>query len=194
MTDFVPPSAPKSTLPRFGTSIVGKEFEWDAVSEDGSAVEVVKARAAASISFEDTLRYTTGRHAQLVQTQTSAKIMRTELEKLDVSSDDYATKFNELVDQRLAFERDTWTAAIDILLILVNETDRAPLRPALLRGDPKQINDLRDWLEHETIASNVQDAAVASQVDPTLPKQPEPSVSDPDSGPDFESKESSSTD
>ena len=74
MTDFNPPPLP-SAMPTFGTSTIGAEFEWQGISEDGGTVETVKARAAASISFDETLRYTTGRHAQLVQTANSAKSM-----------------------------------------------------------------------------------------------------------------------
>ena len=194
MTDFVPPPAPQNALARFGTSVVGKEFEWDAVSADGTSTEIIKSRAAASISFENTLRYTTGRHAQIVQTANSARVMREALEDMSPTDDDYPVKFNALIETRLAFEQATWAAAVDIMLILVNEADRAKLRPALLAGDPRQVTGLRTWLEREVIASNEDDAAVATNVDPTLPESPPQSASNPDSGDDSGSGESSSTD
>lgn len=194
MTEFVPPPVPQPALARFGTSIVGKEFEWDHVAKDGATVEVIKSRAVASVSFEDTLRYTTGRHAQMVQTMNSAKAMREALAELKPDDADYPTKFNELVAQRLAFEQATWAAAIDILLILVHEPDREKLREALLTGDPKQVNQLRSWLEQEVLGTNEADAAVATGVDPTSRPQQPPSASSPDSGDVSASEESSSTD
>lgn len=194
MTDFVPPPVPQSPIRRFGTSVVGQQFEWDSVTDDGEHTEVIKARAAASISFEDTLRYTTGRHAQLVQTANSAKAMRESLNEINASMPDYPVKFNELVAQRLVFEQDTWAAAIDIMLILVNESDRERLRPALLKGDPRQVNELRNWLERTVLASNEEDAAVTTGVDPTSRPQQPPSASNQDSGGVSDSEESSSTD
>ena len=179
---------------RFGTSIVGKQFEWDAVTGDGSTTEIITARAAAAISFEDTLRYTTGRHAQLIQTANSARAMRESLTGMSPTDDDYPVKFNELIEQRLSFEKATWAASVDILLILVNESDRAKLRPSLVAGDPRQVTELRSWLEREVLASNEEDAVVATNVDPTLPQSPPPSVSNPDSGDGSASEESSSTD
>lgn len=194
MTDFVPPPAPQNALARFGTSVVGKEFEWDAVTVDGATTEIIKSRAAASISFEDTLRYTTGRHAQIVQTANSARQMREQLEGMTPTDDDYPAQFNALCESRLAFEQATWASAVDIMLILVNEAHREALRPALLAGDPRQVTALRSWLEREVIASNEDDAAVATNVDPTLPESPPQSASNPDSGDDSASEESSSTD
>ena len=194
MTDFTPPPSPTSSIRKFGTSIVGKEFEWDKVSDDGTTVGTVKARAAASIAFEDTLRYTTGRHAQLVQTARSSKEMREKLEAISSTEPDYVERFNELIAQRLEFEQAAYASSIDVLLILVNENDREALRPALIAGDPRQVNELRTWLEQEVLGMAAQDAAVASGVDPTLPTSPPESASDPDSGGESEPKESSSTD
>lgn len=194
MTDFVPPPVPQSPIARFGTSIVGAQFEWDYISDDGAEPQVVSARAAASISFEDTLRYTTGRHAQLVQTANSAKAMRESLDGLTPTDPEYPAKFNQLIEQRLAFEQATWAAAIDIMLILVNETDRERLRPALVKGDPRKVNELRTWLERQVLTTAQEDAAVSTGVDPTSPPPPPPSVSTPDSGPDSDSEDSPSTD
>lgn len=186
--------APPSSIARFGTSVVGARFEWEFPSPDGESVEVIPARAAATISFEDVLRYTTGRHAQLVQTAKSAQAMKAALAELDPSADDYMDGFNKVVQDRLAFEQSVWEAAIDILLILVNETDREKLRVPLVKGDPKKVNELRDWLEHEVLASAQDDAATAATVDPTLRPPPQPSASSPDSGDVSDSEESSSTD
>ena len=187
-------SFPQSSTVRFGTSVVGKQFEWEATTEDGSATGVIKARAAASLSFEDVMRYTTGRHAQLVQTAKSAAAMREALKEINAADDDYMENFNQLISDRLAFENAVWEAAIETLLILVNRTDQDELRPALIQGDPKQINELRSWLESEVLTTAQGDAATTANVDPTSRQSPQPSASSPDSGDDSDSEESPSTD
>lgn len=190
MTEFSPPSP---SLPSFGTSVVGAEFTWQGVSEDGGTVETITARAAASISFDETLRYTTGRHAQLVQTATSARHMREKLEGMTPNDDDYQEQFEKLVNERLQIEQASWRAAVDTMLLLVNESDRDKLRPFLLKGDPKQVTQLRDWLEGQVLAQAKADAAVATQVDPTLATSPENSSPSPVSGDGSGSEESTST-
>ena len=194
MTDFTPPAPPASSLPTFGTSVVGAEFEWQGVSEDGASVQTVQARAAASISFNETLRYTTGRHAQLVQTANSAKSMREELGDMDPTSEDYQVKFEALIEKRLVHEQAAWRAAIDTMLLLVNEPDREKLRPLLLKGDPKQVTQLRSWLEQQVLATAQADAAVSTHVDPTSASLPENSSPSPDSGDVSGSTEPTSTD
>lgn len=181
-------------MPTFGTSVVGAEFQWEGVSADGGSVERVTARAAASISFEETLRYTTGRHAQLVQTANSAKSMREDLGGLDPSSDDYQERFEQLVQQRLVHEQAAWVAAVDTMLILVQETDREKLRPLLLKGDPKQVTALRAWLEEEVLATAQAEAAVTTGVDPTSVPSPENSSPNPGSGDGSGSEAPASTD
>ena len=192
MADLNPPSAP--SLPSFGTSIVGAEFEWQGLSEDGSEVETVKARARASISFEETLRYTTGRHAQLVQTTNSAKEMREQLAETNPSDPGYQEIFDKIVAERLQFEKAAWAAAVDTMLILVSERNRDELRPLLVNGDPKQVTALRSWLEEQVLHTAQADAAVTTNVDPTLAESSAKSSPSPDSGGDSESKESTSTD
>ena len=181
-------------MPTFGTSVVGPEFEWQGVSEDGNDIVRVKARARASISFEETLRYTTGRHAQLVQTAGSAKTMREELAELNPTDDGYTERFNELVNHRLQFEQAAWKAAIETMLILINPADRDTLRPLLVNGDPKQVTGLRTWLEEQVLATAQADAAVTTNVDPTSAGSSEKSSPNPASGDDSESKASNSTD
>jgi hypothetical protein len=190
MTDFSPPSP---SLPSFGTSVVGAEFTWQGVSEDGTTVETIQARAAASISFDETLRYSTGRHAQLVQTANSARQMREKLEAMSPTDDDYQERFETLVNERIQIEQASWRAAIDTMLLLVNESDRDKLRPFLLKGDPKQVTELRGWLEAQVLATAKADAAVATQVDPTLETSPENSSPSPASGDVSGSEESTST-
>lgn len=192
MSDF-PSPVPQSSLARFGTSVVGKPFEWEASTEDGSSTVLITARARASLSFEDVMRYTTGRHAQLVQTAKSATAMRDALKEIDAGADDYMAQFNRLVADRLQFENNVWLAAIDILLILVNPPDRERLRDPLIKGDPKKVNELRTWLEHEVLAVAQEDAATVANVDPTLRQSPPPSASSPDSGDDSDSAESTTT-
>lgn len=183
-----------SSIARFGVSVVGKQFEWTYPSDDGNSTGTLTARAAAAINFEDVLRYTTGRHAQLVQTAKSAQAMKVALKELDPSDDDYSAQFEKVVQGRLAFEADVWAAAIDILLILVNKADHDALRPLLIDGDPKQVNMLRSWLEQEVLASAVDDAQTAAQVDPTLRPPPPPSAPSPDFGVASDSEGSASTD
>lgn len=194
MTDLPMPVPPSSSIARFGVSVVGKQFEWEYLAPDGASTMKLTARAAASVSFEDVLRYTTGRHAQLVQTAKSAQGMRDALKDLNPSDPDYTAQFNQVVQDRLQFENDVWAAAIDILLILVNPSDHEKLRPKLIEGDPKAVNSLRDWLEHEVLDSSVNDARTQAQVDPTLRQPPQPSASSPDSGDDSDSEASTSTD
>ena len=194
MTDFTPPAPPASSLPTFGTSVVGAEFEWQGVSDDGGSVLTVQARAAASISFSETLRYTTGRHAQLVQTANSAKSMREELAGMDPTSPEYQVQFEVLIQKRLEHEEASWRAAIDTMLLLVHEPDRERLRPLLLKGDPKQVTQLRAWLEQQVLATAQADAAVSTHVDPTSEPSPENSSPSQDSGDVSDSTAPTSTD
>lgn len=194
MTEFIPPPAPGPSIPSFGTSIVGPEFEWSGLSEDGSEVLTVKARAVASVSFEETLRYTTGRHAQLVQTANSARTMREELGDMNPTDEGYQAKFDAVVSGRLSFEQAAWVAAVDTMLILVNEADREKLRPLLIKGDPKQVTALRAWLEQEVLATAQADAAVTTNVDPTSAESSENSSPSQASGDGSEPTASTSTD
>lgn len=191
MTDFKPPTP---SLPSFGTSVVGAEFTWQGVSADGADVETIQCRAAASISFDETLRYTTGRHAQLVQTANSARQMREKLNEMTPTDDDYQERFDALVNERIRIEQASWRAAVDTMLLLVNESDREKLRLFLLKGDPKQVTELRSWLEQQVLATAQADAAVATHVDPTSGPSPENSSPNPVSGDDSGSEESPSTD
>jgi hypothetical protein len=192
MTDFNPPSSP--SLPSFGTSVVGAEFTWQGLSADGSTVETITARAAGSISFNETLRYTTGRHAQLVQTANSARQMREKLDGMSPTDPDYQERFDALVNERIEIEQASWRAAVDTMLLLVNETDREKLRPYLIKGDPKQVTELRGWLEQNVLAQAQSDAAVSTGVDPTSAPSPENSSPSPASGDVSGSEASPSTD
>ncbi len=194
MAEFTPPPAPGPSIPTFGTSVVGPEFEWTGLSDDGSEVLTDKARAVASVSFEDTLRYTTGRHAQLVQTANSARSMKEDLGDTNPTDPEYAEKFEKIVADRLKFEQAAWTAAVDTMLILVNEADREKLRPLLIKGDPKQVTSLRGWLEQQVLATAQADAAVTTNVDPTSADSSENSSPSQASGDDSESTASTSTD
>lgn len=191
MTDFKPPAP---SLPSFGTSVVGAEFTWQGISDDGGTVETITCRAAASISFDETLRYTTGRHAQLVQTANSARQMREKLDGMSPTDENYEEQFNKLVDERITHEQASWRAAVDTMLLLVNESDREKLRPFLLKGDPKQVTALRGWLEQQVLATAQADAAVSTGVDPTSAPSPENSSPSPASGDDSGSEASPSTD
>jgi len=191
MTELNPPSF---SLPTFGTSVVGAEFTWQGITDDGGTVETITCRAAASISFDETLRYTTGRHAQLVQTANSARQMREKLDGMSPTDEGYQDQFDHLVDDRIAHEQASWRAAVDTMLLLVNESDRAKLRPFLLKGDPKQVTALRSWLEQQVLATAQADAAVSTGVDPTSGPSPENSSPSPASGDDSGSEESPSTD
>lgn len=193
MTEFSPPPAPSSNVASFGTSIVGPSFEWHYVDEDGQE-HTIKARAVSSVTFDETLRYTTGRHAQIVQTANSAKSMREDLGQIQPTDDGYMEKFNDLVQRRLDFEGAAWAAAIETMLLLVNPPDRDKLREPLLKGDPKQVTQLRGWLEQQVLATAQTDAATVAHVDPTSAGSSENSSPNPASGDDSEPKESTSTD
>lgn len=195
MTELnAPPAPPKpSGPPSFGTSIVGAEFNWASVDENGEPVQVT-ARAISALSFEHTLRYTTARHAQLVHTARSAKSMRDRLGEMDPLSDAYQAEFDQLVQQRLDEEAASWATAIDTLLMLVHEPHRERLRPHLLSGDPRQVQALREWLEETVLGAAKAEAAVTTNVDPTSGPSPENSSSNPDSGDDSGSEGTTSTD
>lgn len=191
MSDSLSP--PTSAISRFGTSVVGKQFEWEHETADGASTELITARTVAAVSFKDTLRYTTGRHAQLVQAARAGKEMKEALDEVDVQDPAYAEIFERIVNERLEHEEASWAAAIDIILLLVREEDRDKLRQPLIDGDPKNVNALRSWLELEVLGTGAEDAATEARVDPTLRQPPQNSASNPDSGDDSDSKASTST-
>lgn len=178
MSELSPPS-PRSSIARFGVSIVGPKFSWAWLETDEDGNQVVRERqfrANPGMSFQEQLAYQTS----LSKFQAQAIMAMSKVENVvkvvtDAGPDgDPMPRLMELADQTSQGEIERWEILLDQVLMLVAPADREELRPLLEHGNPHDVRELKKYLAELVIERVQDDVAAAARVDPTL----QPSSSD----------------
>jgi hypothetical protein len=197
MTDLPQPVVPPvSPIAQFGVHEVGPQFAFSAPTDDGR-METVEARAVAQLSFDQWVEYQAYHAVQQAGIIAKSKEASDRLEMLadpKTTPDEMRDAMNTYLETVRIRERAEWESRVDNVLLLVEPSYRAALRPLLIRSGSRPVFELRAWLEEKVVGVTIHQVQAVAQVDPTSPLSQSDTAPSDDSGPASDDTEPSSTD